>query len=74
MKVDRAGRVYVGRRPGGLGLRARRTAAGNHRAAGRPSNLAWCDPTPAGLAITAVDAVYLRHAVQGIVPPFTPTR
>ena len=74
MKVDRAGRVYVGRRAGGLGLRARRPPAGNPRAA-RRARRTWpgAIADARGLAITAVDAVYhVRLRVEGIMPPFLP--
>jgi gluconolactonase len=72
MKVDAQGRVYVAVAlgvwvydPGGKLLGIIETPQ-------RPANLAWYGPDARGLAITAVDAVYLvRMTVSGVLAHFT---
>jgi gluconolactonase len=73
LKVDQAGRVYVGVALGVWVFEPDGRLMGILSLPARPSNLAWCDADARGLAITAVDAVYyVRLRTRGIMPPFLP--
>lgn len=74
MKTDAEGRLYVAVALGVWVFEPDGRLLGILALPKRPSNLAWCGPDGATLAITAVDSVYrVRLNVRGILPPFTPS-
>ncbi|WP_165232796.1 SMP-30/gluconolactonase/LRE family protein [Aquisphaera insulae] len=74
LKVDREGRLYVAVAQGVWVFEPSGALLGILATPKRPSNLAWCGRDGATLALTVVDEVYrIRLAVEGVLPPFTPT-